>query len=180
MHRLFVALRPPAAIRDALIDTMDGIPEARWQDDEQLHLTLRFIGTVDRPVAEDIAAALAGLRATTPAVALAGVGRFDNRGRSEAVWAGVVPHDALAALHRKVDQALVRAGLEPERRAFLPHVTLARLPRGAHAEAEVASWLARHAALASAPFVLPHLMLYESHLGRGGATYEAIARWPLD
>jgi hypothetical protein len=41
---------------DLLSDAMDGVPQARWQDDEQLHLTLRFIGEVDRPVAEDIAA----------------------------------------------------------------------------------------------------------------------------
>jgi 2'-5' RNA ligase len=180
MHRLFVALRPPAAIRDALIDTMDGVPGARWQDDEQLHLTLRFIGTVDRPVAEDIAASLAAIHAPAPTVSLAGVGRFDHRGRTEALWAALAPHDALAALNRKVDQAIVRAGFEPERRAYLPHITLARIARAARTEAEVAAWLAVHAALASAPFALPHLVLYESHLAGSGAQYEPIARWPLE
>jgi 2'-5' RNA ligase len=179
MHRLFVALRPPPDIRDALADLMDGVPGARWQDDEQLHLTLRFIGAVDRPVAEDVAAALAAIQAPAPMVALNGVGRFDHRGRTESLWAGVAPHDALAALHRKVDQAIVRAGLEPERRAYLPHLTVARLPRGAQAEIEVEAWLARHAGLTSAPFTLSHLILYESHLGRAGASYEPIARWPL-
>ncbi|ONF96873.1 RNA 2',3'-cyclic phosphodiesterase [Sphingomonas jeddahensis] len=179
MHRLFVALRPPLDIRDALADLMDGVPGARWQDDEQLHLTLRFIGAVDRPVAEDVAAVLSAVHAPAPEVALAGVGRFDHRGRTEALWAGVQPHDALAALHRKVDQAMVRVGLAPERRAYLPHITLARLPRGAQAEIEVEAWLARHAALASHAFTLSHLILYESHLGRAGAAYEAIARWPL-
>lgn len=179
MHRLFVALRPPPGIRDTLIDTMDGVADARWQDDEQLHLTLRFIGAVDRPVAEDIAAALAGIHAPVPEIALAGVGRFDRRGRTDALWAGVAPHDALAALHRKVDQAIVRTGLQPERRAYLPHITLARLRRGAQAELEVERWLARHAGLTSAPFALRHLTLYESHLAHDGAHYEPIARWPL-
>lgn len=179
MHRLFVALRPPPSIRDVLTDVMDGVPGARWQDDEQLHLTLRFVGAVDRPVAEDVAAALAGVHAPAPTVSLAGVGRFDHRGRTEQLWAGVAPHDALAALHRKVDQAIVRAGLEPERRAYLPHITVARLPRGAHAEPEVERWIARHTGLASAPFALTHVVLYESHLGHDGARYEAIARWPL-
>ncbi|QNE33152.1 RNA 2',3'-cyclic phosphodiesterase [Sphingomonas sp. NBWT7] len=179
MHRLFVALRPPPAIRETLIDTMDGVPGARWQDDEQLHLTLRFVGAVDRPVAEDIAAALASLHAPTPTVSLAGVGRFEHRGRSEALWAALAPHEPLAALHRKVDQAMVRVGLPPERRAYLPHVTLARLPRSLGAEEAVGAWLARHAALRSAPFALPHLVLYESHLGQAGASYTPIARWPL-
>ena len=96
------------------------------------------------------------------------------------MWAGVAPREPLAALHRKVDQAGVRAGLEPERRAFLPHVTLARLPRSLAGDPAVTRWLADHAALASEPFTLDHLVLYESHLGRDGATYDAVARWPLE
>ena len=178
MHRLFVALRPPPPIREALLDITDGVVAARWQDDDQLHLTLRFIGAVERPVAEDIADALAQIAAPAPVVALHGVGRFSNRG-GEALWAGVSPHDALHHLHRKVDQACVRAGLQPERRAFLPHITLARLPRSAAGDPEVARWIADHAGMASAPFTLTHLVLYESHLGRAGAHYEAVARWPL-
>ena len=59
MHRLFVALRPPPAIRRACLDAMeDGPPGWAWQDDEQLHLTLRYIGEVDRHRAEDVADAL--------------------------------------------------------------------------------------------------------------------------
>ena len=176
MHRLFVALRPPPFIRALLDETMTGVADARWQDDEQLHLTLRFIGEVDGRAAEDIAAALAGLHAPAPEVRLAGVGQFGSRGRVHALWAGVAPHDSLAALHRKVDQALVRAGQEPERRAYLPHITIARL---AAREEAVAGWLAVHAGLASAPFRLEHVVLYESRLGRAGARYEPITRTPL-
>lgn len=180
MHRLFVALRPPPAIRDALADLMDGIAGARWQDDDQLHVTLRFIGAVDRPMAEDVAAALGAIHASAPTVSISGVGRFGQRGRTEALWAGIVPPEPLAALHRKVDQALVRVGLEPERRAYLPHITLARLSRGLQVGPEVDAWLGRHASLTSEPFAIHHLVLYESHLGRSGASYEPIARWPLD
>lgn len=179
MHRLFVALRPPLAIRDLLADAMDGVPEARWQDDEQLHVTLRFVGEVERAQAEDLAAELARVSAPVQIVAIAGVGRFEKRGRTDTLWAGLAPHTPLAHLHRKVDQACVRCGLEPERRAYLPHVTLARLSRGAGAHPAIDAWIARHAALSSAPFALPHLVLYESRLGHAGATYDAIARWPL-
>ena len=178
MHRLFAALRPPREVRDRLAATMHGVEGARWQDDAQLHLTLRFVGAVERRQAEDVADALAGIVADAPAVSLAGVGRFERRGRTEALWAGVAPHDALAALHRKVDHALVRTGLEPERRAYLPHVTLARLGRSASA-AGAERWLADHAGLASPPFTLSHLILYESHLGGEGARYDAVARWPM-
>lgn len=159
---------------------MEGVPAARWQDDEQLHITLRFIGAVERPVAEDVAIALSQIVAPAPSVSLSGAGRFEKRGRTDTLWVGVTPHDALAALHRKVDQACVRAGLDPERRAYLPHITVARLARSAGVGFAVDEWLATHAGLASASFPLPHLVLYESHLGRDGATYEPVARWALD
>ena len=179
MIRLFVALRPPPAIRSRLLAAMGDIGAARWQDDDQLHVTLRFIGAVERPVAEDVAAALAGVHADAPSVSLAGVDRFAHRGRTDTLWAALTPPDALRALHRKVDHACVRAGLEPERRAYVPHVTLAHLPRGAGVEAEIDRWLATQAGLASEPFALPHLVLYESILGRDGAVYEPVMRWPL-
>lgn len=179
MHRLFVALRPPPDIRASLAAAMGGVPGARWQDDEQLHLTMRFIGAVERPVAEDVAIMLSSIAAPVPTVRIAGVGRFDQRGRTDTLWAAVTPGDALAALHRKVDQALMRVGLEPERRAYLPHITLARLPRSMGHGPAIDRWLADNAVLSSEPFALTHLILYESHLAPDGARYDAIARWPL-
>ena len=179
MHRLFVALRPPPTVRAALLSLEDGVPGARWQSDEQLHLTLRFVGTVERPVAEDLAACLAQVVAPAVRVSLAGVGRFERRGATEALWAAVAPHDPLTRLHRKIDQACTRAGLVPERRAYLPHITLARFSRSAGLSPAIDRWLADHTGLASAPFDLTNVVLYESHLGGEGARYEAVARWPL-
>ncbi|MFZ3484604.1 RNA 2',3'-cyclic phosphodiesterase [Sphingomonas sp. 3-13AW] len=176
MHRLFVALRPPPDIRQQLLGVMDGVDHARWQDDEQLHLTIRFIGNVERPVAEDIATALGNVHAAPITLRLNGVGCFDRRGRTTTLWAGVHPHDALATLHRKVDQALARAGLPHEGRAFHPHITLARTNAGT---GPADGFLARHAGLTSASFTLTHMLLYESTLGREGARYEAVARYPL-
>jgi len=180
MHRLFVALRPPLAIRQQLMATMAGVPGARWQEDDQLHLTVRYIGEVDGALAEDIALSLGQIHGTAADVALNGVGAFDKQGRIDALWAGVTPHTALAALHRKVDRALVRIGLEPERRAYAPHITLARMSRSAGAGPEPLRWQADHAPLASAPFRLDQLILYESHLASDRAHYEPVVRWPLD
>lgn len=175
MIRLFFALRPPAPIRDALLDLQDGVADARWQDDEQLHLTLRFVGEVDRPLAEELADAATRLRPAESAARIAGVGAFGGRGRAGTLWAGVEPRDSLAALHRKLDALCVRCGLAPERRAFAPHVTLARLPRGFPIDGpEVAAWRARFAGFRSEPFPVDRVILYRSHLGHGGATYEAI------
>src|SRR5215212_1632639 len=111
MHRLFVAIRPPEAIRDLLVDAMGDTPDFRWQDDEQLHLTLRFIGEVDRPTADDLADALRGIRAAKFPIRIKGVGRFEQRNRG-ALWAGVEPRAPLAGLAAKVERACLSAGLE--------------------------------------------------------------------
>src|SRR6266513_2466287 len=115
MHRLFVAIRPPEPIRDLLIDAMDDSADFRWQDEEQLHLTLRFVGEVDRPLAEDLADALGRIRAQPFAARIAGAGRFEQR-NSGALWAGVEPKAPLAALAAKVERTCIGVGLEPERR----------------------------------------------------------------
>ncbi|WP_010544466.1 RNA 2',3'-cyclic phosphodiesterase [Sphingomonas elodea] len=175
MHRLFVGFRPPAAIRAQLLALAGGVAGARWQTDDQLHCTLRYIGEVERPVAEDVAVALDHVHFAPFDLAVAGVGEFDSRGRLNAVWAGLRPHDAVTQLHHKIDQTLVRIGLSPERRAYLPHVTLARMnaPAGANDR-----FLEAHAGLASPAFPVDHFLLFESHLGREGARYEAIRRYP--
>lgn len=176
-HRLFVALRPPHAIRAALIAAMHGISGARWQDDEQLHLTLRFIGEVDRHRAEDIAAALGALHASAVTARIAGVSLFERQGRPHMMWAGVEPYEPIAALHRKVDQLLARVGIAPEPRAFVPHITLARLNRSS---GPVAPFLALHSDLASPDFIFGHVTLYESEMGHGGSRYHPVARYPLE
>lgn len=177
MHRLFVGLRPPPEVRAQLLAAMGGVAGARWQDDDQLHITLRFIGEVERPVAEDIAAVLSTVHAPAGECAIQGVGRFGSKGRTHTLWAGVVPAEPLAHIHRKIDAALIRLGLEPEGRAYTPHITLARL---SVPDIACDRYLADHAGLASAPFALTHMLLFESLLGRTGARYEAVARYPLD
>lgn len=176
MHRLFVAVRPPAPVRAQILGLMGGVAGARWQSDDQLHLTLRFIGEVDRWVAEEVALALSAVRHPPFHVALNGLGAFDRKGRSDALWVGVTPHGELAALHRKIDQALVRLGLPPEGRAYLPHITIARFGRSA---GPVSGFAESHANVASAPFAVEHLILFESHVGHEGASYEAVERYAL-
>jgi len=176
MHRLFVAIRPPQEVRDLLVDAMDDSPALRWVGEEQLHLTLRFIGEVERPAANDVAAELDRIRSPTFELRIAGVGRFDQR-NGGALWAGVEPRAPVAQLAAKVERAVQQAGLEPERRAFHPHVTLARWNRR-NAEA-VDGFLRRNARLRSDPFEVGEFILFESRLSRHGAHYEEVAAYRL-
>jgi 2'-5' RNA ligase len=175
MHRLFVAIRPPREIRELLLGVMGGVQNARWQDDEQLHLTLRFIGEVGRHEAEDIAAALGALHHPRFDIAVSSVGKFERRGKG-ALWAGVAPHEELKSLHKKVDQACLRAGVESDKRAYHPHITIARLGRNT---GPAEPFIERCAGLSSPPFSVASICLFESRLGSEGASYTIAARYPL-
>ena len=180
MPRLFIALRPPQAVRDALIDAMEGVEGARWQDDEQLHLTLRFVGDIERPAANDLAAALEDVRWPAFELRVKSVGAFERGGpRSggpHALWAAVPATPQLEGLRQKVERACESAGLGRETRKFTPHITLARLGRSS---GPIGGWLAKFGDLAAGPWQVEDFVLYESHLGHTGAHYQAVARYPL-
>ena len=176
MHRLFVAIRPPEQIREQLLDLMGGLHDLHWQNDNQLHLTLRFIGEVERPVADDIAAELERLRFERFSIALDGVGKFEKR-RHGAIWADVHPKEELKALAAKVERACQSAGIEPEQRAYRPHITLARWNGRAPT---LDRFLERHGGLTSARWEVTEFILFESRLGQGGAHYEPVERYSLN
>ncbi len=176
MHRLFVAVRPPEFICDLLVDAMDDSADFRWQTNEQLHLTLRFIGEIERPIANDLADALGRIRSGPFELKIAGVGRFEQR-NSGALWAAVEPRTPVSALASKVERSCQSVGLEPERRAFHPHITLARW--NGRRTREVQSYLGKVQSLSSDPFVVHEFILFESRLSRHGAHYEEVASYPL-
>ncbi len=177
MKRLFVALDLPDACQQDLAGRCSGLPAARWVRDAQFHLTLRFIGEVEEPRADDIVDALGSVQVEPFQLALKGVGHFPPRGQPRVVWAGVEVGESLALLQGRIERRLRRLGLKPESRRFAPHVSLARL-KGTPAEL-VAQWLLTHGGLRSDPFPVRRFLLYSSMLGRGGPQYSVEAAYPL-
>lgn len=176
-YRLFLGLALPDGVADQLVPLCSGVPGARWVGRENLHITLRFIGEVDGSELDEIHAAVAALTAPAFDVRLGGVGRFGTGQRTRAVWAGVDPQDDVAFLAAKIDHALVQTGLEPERRKFKPHVTLARLKETS--EGRVLHWLEGHGGFRTNAFTVDHFVLFRSHLTQAGAQYEALAEYSL-
>lgn len=174
-HRLFIAIRPPEELCDVLLDTMEGVDGVRWQEFDNLHLTLRFVGEVDGHQADDLAAALAQLSFAPFPVTIHGVGAFDKGAHMHAVWARIVPSEPLARLQAAVERLCQRIGLPAETRKFVPHITLGRLNRSS---GDITPWLARHDALSPGTFTAEAISLYESHLDPGGVRYEEIGRFP--
>ena len=169
MVRLFVALALPETLRTQLSMLAGGIQGARWVPPENYHLTLRFIGEVESWRAQEVDEALAGIRARPFELSLRGLGTFEKAGRISALWVGVEKTEALAFLQAKVETALQRVGLEPERKRFAPHVTLARTDRAP--PEKVIAYVQAHNLFRLPPVAVEHFTLYSSRLGKEAAVY---------
>jgi len=178
--RLFVGIALPEDIRARLAMLESGIPGARWVRRENLHLTLRFIGEVDGGQAHDIDAALAAVKGKAFSLAFSGLGCFDRRGRVHTLWADIERSEPLIRLQAKIESALVRASLEPERRKFKPHAALARMKNGLKPGHKIGAYLEANNRFAAGPFAVDRFVLYRSHLGGEAPHYEVLVEYPLD
>jgi 2'-5' RNA ligase len=176
MLRLFVGIEFPPELRLRLSLLQSGIAGARWVDPGNFHLTLRFIGEIDEGTAADVDEALLRLKSRPFSVQLAGVGVFGGD-KLRQLWAGVEREPALSALQAKIETTLIRVGLPPEPRKYVPHVTLARLrdPR----PNDLQFFLASHAQFRADPLRVEQFSLIASYPTKAGSVYEDQADYPL-
>lgn len=176
MIRLFLGLDLPPDLRERLGALGAGLPGAHWVPEDNLHITLRFIGEVAEHVADDLHDALVGLRAPAFTLDIAGVGTFGGSA-AHTLWAGVERAAPLVHLRDKIESALVRAGQKPEGRKFTPHITLAKLRDSS--PARLRAFLAAHAPL-RAEIEVERFVLFSSHLGAGDPVYRPEFEYGLE
>lgn len=176
--RLFVAIDLPWALRQRVAMLSGaGIPGARWVPPDNYHITLRFIGETPAYRAEEIDQALTALRARRFELTLAGLGTFAKSGRSTALWVGVERNERLDLLQSKIETALQRIGLEPERRRFAPHVSLARLDNAV--EGKLAAFVQANNLFRAEPVTVGHFTLFSSLLGKEQSVYTPEVEYAL-
>ena len=177
MIRLFVGIEVPEELRRRMVLIQTGIERAKWAAEENLHLTLRFIGEISDDAAADAEEALSTIHTPPFPVTVDGAGHFESRKRVRALWLGIERSDALLNLRDRVDSALVRAGIEPERRKYKPHITIARLNNAS--PGSVRGWLASNTMFRAVPVTVESFILFSSHLSRDKAIHTAEAKFPL-
>ncbi|MEM7243914.1 MAG: RNA 2',3'-cyclic phosphodiesterase [Acidobacteriota bacterium] len=165
--RLFVALPMPEDVQSEVSWLGNDLREGSCVPEEQVHLTLRFLG--ERPEHElgDLIGALSEIDLAPLELTVKGVGLFPGRGQPRVAWAGVERSEELDALQRSVDRAIERAGVPRERRKFHPHLTVARF-NGTRAKTLV-PWLQEHSLFGIEPFTVDEFRLYSSVLRPEGA-----------
>ena len=177
MIRLFVGIPIALPIRQLLSSLGGTVPRARAVPEDQIHLTLRFIGEVEPFTLVDIKESLEGLESSPLTLSIRGTGHFPPRGQPRVLWAGIDPAGDVIILRNRVNNRLSLCGIKPEQRKFHPHVTLARLKNSS--PKRVASFLAANALLESPPFLVDQVLLYSSTLHPAGAIHRVEAAYPL-
>jgi RNA 2',3'-cyclic 3'-phosphodiesterase len=184
--RLFVALDLPQDVRAGLVawqQTALADPALRVVRPEALHMTLVFLGYQAEKDAKTIAKAAFDVDVNAPAVELATEPMGVPGGKRPRLIALAAHSEETVALQGQVEAKLVEAGFyEPEKRAFWPHLTVARVKPEAPKSR-------KPALIRTQPHPLPEhmfrffrptrLVLFKSHLRRTGAEYEAMAELEL-
>lgn len=177
--RLFVAIDFPPPVKGAASEAAAGLrvrlPDARWVPRDSLHVTTKFLGWVAVERFDSIAAAAAeAAGGMVPFDArLAEFGAFPSARRARVVWVGIDdPIGGFAAVASSCEEAYADLGFAAERRAFVPHLTVARL----RVPSPVSFDDARPEPVA---FTIDRLTLFRSHLGRPAPRYEELAVYPF-
>ncbi|MCH8497987.1 MAG: RNA 2',3'-cyclic phosphodiesterase [Marinobacter sp.] len=176
MPRLFTGLELPAALAAALTRIRGDIDGARWQRQDQLHLTLNFLGNLDDTTAQAVVQQLAALQAAPFTLALSRLHCFGHPDKPRNLWIGVAPEAPLHALQQQLHMLLEPLGLRGEARRFHPHITLARFSRH---PGSAAALLASPPSLPADTLPVNQVALYQSTPSSQGSVYTVVARYPL-
>jgi 2'-5' RNA ligase len=141
----------------------------RWTPEEQVHLTLQFLGNISPAEVERIQGALAGL-ARTLHLRAEGLGGFPPSRNPRVIWVGLAGDvDELKSLHASIEQATGRK----EERAFHPHLTIGRVREGRKLNVKLEPWKAKY----FGEWEIRELLLMQSKLSPKGATHSVLARF---
>lgn len=184
--RAFLAIELPDAVKASLAQVSARLrktlgPHASWVREQNLHITVRFLGEAESESLEQLTTALAGELAAEPRLPLqiGGLGVFPNPRRARILWSGGTGDlERLMHLHKRCESAARAGGFEPDERAWSPHVTLARFRRPPQQSA-LRKALAPFDGYRAGEFTASGVTLFSSKLTPRGAVHTPIRKFPF-
>jgi len=179
--RVFIAVDIPGEVRKALGDLQRALrpltASARWVAPESIHITLKFIGEIPEKRLDDISENLTGLTWKPFTVTVRGVGFFPGTRSPRVFWAGMEA-PTMQGLTEQLDTLLERSGFEKEKRAFRPHITLARA-KNTRIDPPIVSAAAKYEQHDFGSFSVDRIFLFKSTLKPSGAVYDKLKEFLL-
>lgn len=174
--RLFFGLELPEPVKQRLLSVQRPVEGARWQRADQLHLTLVFLGSVEAQRLADVREVARNLPLKSFELTVTGLGCFGDPDRPKNLWAGVRPMEELAGLQSMLRQRLAFSGFALEKRAFRPHITVARFSKE---PGSVRKLLQKYQPFDGGTFLVDRFALLESVIREQGSDYHIIERFSL-
>ena len=178
--RAFIAVEVPAEIRNGLARLQSQLAQARadvkWTEEENLHITMRFLGEITDEQRQKMEALLQGVAAQVNAmpVELTSLGAFPSMTSPRVLWVGVGEgQETLQTIAEEIERGLVAAD-----HPFAAHITLGRV-RSPRNRAQLVTAAQHLTWTPPAPFVATHLTLFHSTLTPSGSIYTPLAKFPF-
>lgn len=177
MFRSFLAIELPSTILHRIGDVQRDLKaskaDVRWVSPENIHLTLKFFGTIEEWKIESITKAIeAPVKATPPlSVLVRGMGAFPGLRNPRVIWAGLNNgKEVLISFQKRLDGALQKIGFPPEDRTFHPHLTLGRL-RSNYGKEDLIRVMEKYRDEVFGHFQVETVILFKSDLTPQGPIY---------
>lgn len=171
MKRLFVAIDLPEQTKQLVAGLRPKLRGIRLTEPDQMHLTISFFGNVTPEAEDELRNRLSAIEWKAFFLPISSVGVFPSKGRPNVIWIGVgAGHPHLFQLHKRVQEAALGAGIEPDLRSFHPHVTIARC-RDVSAES-LKPFLRQHDDFDAGMIHVEEFVLYSSKLTPAGSLHK--------
>ncbi|BBL52794.1 RNA 2',3'-cyclic phosphodiesterase [Bartonella quintana] len=177
MYRLFSALQIPKKTTEALISLQNGLLKAQWINPQNFHVTLSFFGEIESSLADELMRAFDTIKLPPFMLHMNGFKVFGSENAPHSLVVRIEPCETLSLLHEKMECIRSNLGLNPDKKQFTPHITLARLldikPE------DLPFYLSSRGDFSFPPFKVDHFALLLSPSPLSDAPYVVKRRWAL-
>jgi 2'-5' RNA ligase len=151
-----------------------------WVNEENMHLTLFFLGDTSETQISPISRELTLLLAESKpfSITLKGFGIFKNVHDPKVLWIGIEQSEILYDMKNLVDKAMINSGFEVDNKVFKPHLTLGRIKNLTNKSALI-EWIEKYRDHFFQDVLVNEIIFYESILSPKGPVYKVMKTFKL-